>query len=416
MNDAMPADKADGNQTQALPEGIALTALHPVFREQPHQILDALRAAAPVHRDVEFDRVFLTRYEDVRATVNDRTLSVDPRKGCPAPHRPNFREMEDYEPSMLVLDDPDHKRLRGLVTQAFNARAVEAARPRIRAIAEQLLDGIGGAATFDVIDVLASPLPTIVIAEMLGVDPGDQADFKRWSDALIQSFNPRRTPEQEEALEHGRQSLRDYLGRIVEQRRAARAGDLISALVNAEEAGERLTTREIVSTCNLLLVAGNMTTTDLIGNGVLALLEHPQQLAKLRDRPELMKNAVEETLRYDPPVVQTNRITQAPKQIGGKSLDNEAWITPCLMAAGHDPAVHQNPHSFDIERADTSHLAFGGGVHFCLGAPLARAEAEIAVGVMLQRFPKLRRDPSRPARRKSVPVFNGIDALWVAVD
>lgn len=191
MNDAVPADKADAGQTQGLPEGIALTALHPVFREQPHQILDALRAAAPVHRDVEFDRIFLTRYEDVRAIVNDRTLSVDPRKGCPAPHRPNFREMEDYEPSMLVLDDPDHKRLRSLVTQAFNARAVEAARPRIRAIAERLLDGIGGALSFDVIDVLASPLPTIVIAEMLGVDPGDQASFKRWSDALIQSFNPR---------------------------------------------------------------------------------------------------------------------------------------------------------------------------------------------------------------------------------
>lgn len=159
-----------------------------------------------------------------------------------------------------------------------------------------------------------------------------------------------------------------------------------------------------------------MTTTDLIGNGLLALLEHPEQLAKLRNRPELMRNAVEEMLRYDPPVVQTNRITQAPKQIGDKFLGNEAWITPCLMAAGHDPAVHQNPHSFDMERADTSHLAFGGGLHFCLGAPLARAEAEIAIGVTLQRFPKLRRDPSRPARRKSVPVFNGIDALWVAVD
>lgn len=416
MNDATPLDKTDANQTQELPTGIALTALHPVFRDQPHQLLDALRTACPVHRDTEFDRIFLTRYEDVRATVNDRTLSVDPRKGRPAPHRPNFREMEDYEPSMLVLDDPDHKRLRGLVTQAFNARAIEAARPRIRAITERLLDGIGNASTFNVMDVLASPLPTIVIAEMLGVDPGDQADFKRWSDALIQGFNPRRTPEQEAAFEHGRGSLRGYLGRIVEQRRAVRTDDLISSLVNAEEEGERLSTREIISTCNLLLVAGNMTTTDLIGNGVLALLENPDQLTKLRARPELMKNAVEEMLRYDPPVVQTGRITQAPKQIDDKSLESEEWITPCLMAAGHDPAVHQNPHSFDIERADTSHLAFGGGVHFCLGAPLARAEAEIAIDVLLKRFLNLRCDPSRPSHRKSVPVFNGIDTLWVAVD
>ncbi|WP_428487170.1 cytochrome P450 [Rhodopila sp.] len=393
-----------------------MTALDQGFREQPNQILDALRTACPVHRDAEFDRIFLTRYEDVRATVNDRTLSVDPRKGRPAPNRPNFREMEDYEPSMLVLDDPDHKRLRGLVTQAFNARAIESARPRIRVVTERLLDGIGDASAFDLVDVLASPLPTIVIAEMLGVDPGDQADFKRWSDGLIQGFNPRRTPEQEAALEHGRSSLRGYLARIVEQRRAARTDDLISALVDAEEAGERLSTREIISTCNLLLVAGNMTTTDLIGNGVLALLENPDQLAKLRSRPALMKNAVEEMLRYDPPVVQTGRITQAPKQIGDKSLESEEWITPSLMAAGHDPAVHQNPHSFDIERADTSHLAFGGGVHFCLGAPLARAEAEIAIGVLLERFPNLRRDPCRPSLRKSVPVFNGVETLWVAVD
>jgi cytochrome P450 len=415
MSGKTPTDETDMDPAPKLPTGVALTALNPVFRDDPHRILDVLRAAEPVHRDIEFDRVFLTRHEDVRAIINDRTLSVDPRKGRLGGSRPNFREMEDYEPSMLVLDDPDHKRLRGLVTQAFNARAIEAVRPRIRAITEQLLDAVGNVATFDLMEALAAPLPTIVIAEMLGVDPGDQADFKRWSDALIQAFNPRRTPEQEEALEYGRNSLRDYLARVVEQRRAVRTNDLISALLNAEEKGERLTTREIVSTCNLLLVAGNMTTTDLISNGVLALLQHPDQLAKLRARPELMKNAVEEMLRFDPPVVQTGRITLAPLQIGGSALESGEWITASLMAAGHDPAVHQNPHSFDIERANTNHFAFGGGMHFCLGAPLARAEAEIAIGVLLERFPNLRRDPSLSWRRKSVPVFNGIDALSVAV-
>ena len=202
MSDTPPTDKTDPDPAAKLPTGVALTALNPIFRDDPHRILDALRAAEPVHRDIEFDRVFLTRYEDVRAIINDRTLSVDPRKGRLGETRPNFREMEDYEPSMLVLDDPDHKRLRGLVTQAFNARAIEAIRPRVRAITERLLDTVGSAPTFDLMEVLAAPLPTIVIAEMLGVDPGDQADFKRWSDALIQAFNPRRTPEQEEALEH----------------------------------------------------------------------------------------------------------------------------------------------------------------------------------------------------------------------
>ena len=411
MSDATPPD--GDKDAKALPEGVALTALNPAFRDNPHAILDTLRTAAPVLRDTAFDRVFLTRAEDVRAAVNNRTLSVDPRKGRLGGSRPNFREMDDYEPSMLVLDDPDHKRLRGLVTQAFNARAIEAIRPRVHAIAAQLLDRIGDAASFDVIDALAVPLPTIVIAEMLGVDSADQANFKRWSDALAHAFNPQRTPAQEEALEDGRNSLRTYLARVVEQRRAARTGDLISALVNAEEQGERLTTREIVSTCNLLLVAGNMTTTDLIGNGVLALLRNPDQLAQLRAKPPLMRNAVEEMLRFDPPVVQTGRITLAPQQIGGSALEREEWITACLLAAGHDPAVHQDPHSFNIERPKPDHIAFGGGAHFCIGAPLARAEVEIAIGVLLERFPALRLDPARPPQRKSVPVFNGVDALWV---
>jgi len=285
-------------------------------------------------------------------------------------------------------------------------------RPRIRVIADELLDAVSGRDSFDVIAEYSSPLPIIVIAEMLGVDAGDLARFKRWSDARSQVFNIARTPEQAAESATARQELDDYFARAVDERRGRRGTDLISALVSAQESGDRLTQREIVTTCNLLLIAGNLTTTDLIGNGVHALLAHPDQLAKLRAHPELMANAVEEILRYDPPVVQTRRLALEPLEVGGMQVRAPEVITTSLLAAGHDPARHSDPHGFDIERTDTSHLAFGGGAHFCLGAPLARAEAEIATRLLFDRFPSLRLDPRHPIEHKQVPVFNGLRALW----
>jgi cytochrome P450 len=200
---------------------------------------------------------------------------------------------------------------------------------------------------------------------------------------------------------------------VVDARRRRRGTDLISALVSAEEAGNRLTQREIVITCNLLLVAGNLTTTDLIGNGVLALLNHPDQLAKLRALPELVPNAVEEILRYDPPVASARRIALEPLEIAGIEVQAGEVMAASLLAAGHYPARHTDPHRFDVERTDTSHLAFGGGAHYCLGAPLARAEAQIAIPVLFERFLDLRLDPLHPIEHKRVPGFNGLTALWV---
>ncbi len=407
---------SEAKKAEDVPTGLALTALHPLFREHPHIVLDTLRAVEPVHRDRQFDRVFLSRYEDVRALTADRSLAVDPRRareGAFSRVVLGIGKDSNFEPTMLHLDDPDHKRLRGLVSQAFNQRSIDAFRPRIRAIAEHLLDAVRDAESFDVIDAYAAPLPTIVIAEMLGVDPADQGDFKRWSDALAHSFNPMRTPAQEAALQAGSTGLARYFQAAVDARRANRGTDLISAMVSAEEEGERLTEREIISTCNLLLAAGNVTTTDLIGNGVLALLRNPDQLAKLRARPDLARNAVEEMLRFDPPVAQTGRITTAPREIGGVQLGVGESVTASLLAAGRDPAVHAEPGKFDVERADPKHLSFGGGLHFCLGAPLARAEAQIGIPLLLERFPGLRLDPERPPARKGAPVFNGVETLWV---
>jgi len=405
---------------QQLPTGSQLTALDPVFREHPHQYLDRLRAEDPVHHDAEFARHFLTRFEDVRTVVSNRSLSVDPRKAQPDSY---FRRilatnepLETFEPSMLQLDDPDHKRMRGLVSQAFNQRAVEAFRPRIRAVAEELLDALTGRDTFDLIAEYAAPLPIIVIAEMLGVEARDMAQFKRWSDARSQIFNMARTPEQTAELSAARQGLDDYFARAIDERRTRRATDLISALVSAEEADDRLTQREIIITCDLLLIAGNLTTTDLIGNGVLALLTNPDQLAKLRSHPELVTNAVEGILRFDPPVVQTGRLALEPFEIGGREVKVGEAMTLSVLAAGHDLARHSDPHRFDIERADTSHIAFGGGAHFCLGAPLARAEAQVAIPSLFEHFPSLRLDTRQAIEHKQVPVFNGLRALWVRAD
>lgn len=400
---------------QPLPTGLQLTALDPVFREHPHDYLDLLRAEDPVHRDAVLGRLFLTRFEDMKAVLSDRSLSVDPRKADPSRRAPMMGDIppEGFQPSMLLLDDPDHKRLRGLVSQAFNQRSVDAWRPRIRAIAEALLDALAGRDSFEIIAEFAAPLPIIVIAEMLGVDPGDMPQFKRWSDARSHLFNPARTPEQTAELTAAGQGLRDYFARAIDARRGRRGADLINMLVEAEEAGDRLSAREIVTTCNLLLVAGNLTTTDLIGNGALALLRHPDQLAKLCAHPELVPNAVEEILRYDSPVVQATRRALEPLAVGGREVAAREAITCSLLAAGHDPARHADPHRFDIERADTTHVAFGGGVHFCLGAPLARAEAQIAIAALFERFPGLRLDPRRAVEHKRAPVFNGLEALWV---
>ena len=401
---------------QPLPTDIELTALDPVFREHPHDRLDRLRAEDPLHLDAELGRLFLTRFEDMRGVLADRSLSKDPRKAPDTPRRRAMRgdvPLEAFQPSMLNLDDPDHKRLRGLVSQAFNQRSIDTWRPRIRAVAERLLDTLADRGCFDLVAGFAAPLPIVVIAEMLGVDAADMAQFKRWSDARAHVFNPARTPKQTADLNAAGQELNDYFARAIDARRGRRGDDLISLLVAAEEAGDRLSAREIVITCNLLLIAGNLTTTDLIGNGVLALLRHPDQLANLCAHPGLVPHAVEEMLRYDPPVVQVARFALEPLEIGGREVQAGQTMTCSLLAAGHDPALHSDPHRFDIKRADTTHLAFGGGAHFCLGAPLARAEGQIAIATLFERFPSLRLDPEHAVEHKRAPVFNGLEALWV---
>ena len=405
------------NDETAVPTGISLTHLDPVFRERPDEYLDMLRSREPVHQDRMFDRVVLTRAVDVDAVMNNRDLASDPRKSRPGSFsRVQQKVDEAFRPLILHMDDPDHKRLRSLVVKAFNQVAVDAMRPRITKVACGLLDDIDDPSCFDIMEAYARPLPTIAIALMLGVDTARCDDFKQWSDGKLQMFNPQRTPEQEAMLASCNAALTGYFTEAIQKRRKERRTDLISSLIDAEEDGEQLDEAEITNVCHNLLFAGNVTTTDLIGNAILALLQHPDELSKLLANPNLIRGAVEEVLRYDAPVVQGTRIATEAMQIGGCPVAAGQTINAVLYAANRDSEAHPDPKRFDIERPDKRHISFGGGAHFCLGAPLARAEAQIALSMLFKRFPKLRLSAERPLERRTMLNFNGLEALWVRAD
>jgi cytochrome P450 len=316
---------------------------------------------------------------------------------------------------MLVSDPPDHTRLRALVQKAFTPRMIEQLRPRIIAIVGELLDRIaerGG--RFDLIEDLAYPLPVVVIAELLGVPPSERATFHDWSADLAASLDPLVSSELAERAMNSRDALHAYFRSIIAERRRAPKSDLISALVAVEERGDNLSEPELVVMCTLLLIAGHETTVNLIGNGVLALLRHPDQLERLRSTPELIGPAIEELLRYDSPVQLTGRIVTKPLTIGGQSIAAGDWVLPLLGAANRDPAQFSEPDKLDLGRNPNPHVGFGRGIHFCLGAPLARVEGQIAIGALIKRFPKLA-VAGQPVRRDQI-TLRGLKSLPLAIE
>ena len=404
--------------SDSLPKGIQLTPFDPNFRDHPYEVLKSLRERAPVLHDDLFNRWYLTRFDDVRQILRDKDMSSDPRKANPESYIAKITALTPTAQSgstgvsMLFMDDPDHRRVRGLVNKAFTLKAVEALRPRVREIATGLLEQIKDG-EFDLMTSFAGVLPVIVIAEMLGIDPADRDSFRRWSEVSVAAFfNPFRTPQQGEAAMKAQQELNAYFQRMIELRRATPSTDLISAMVHAEEAGDHMTDEEIVTQCNLLLIAGNVTTTDLIGNGVKALLDHPEQLAKLRARPELINNAIEEILRYDSPVTNSGRNVQRELSMRGCPMHLGDSVTVSLASANHDPSVNPDPERFDIERDNIQHQSFGGGKHTCLGAPLARVEAQEGITALLERFPNLQPSP-RGLKYRTIPSFRGMSEYWL---
>jgi cytochrome P450 len=403
-----------------IPTGLEITPMSEAYRERPHPILDELRVEEPVHYNELLEQWVLTRHEDVEQVLQDRDLFVDPRK-MPSDSRraQRMREImaedegeDDRGPSMLMLDPPDHDRLRGLVNRAFTPRAVEKMRPRAQAIADELLDKVQDNQSFDIIGDFSAPLPTIVIAEMLGVDPAFQAEFKRLSDIGVQGLNPFLDKEGRKKVRAAGAEIDTYLVGAIEERRKGRKDDLISGLIDAEEDGEKLTNDEVIRTVGLLLAAGNLTTTDLIGNGMLALLSDRSQFEKLRDDPSLIVNAVEEMIRFDPPVMNSGRITLEDMEVGGCPIPAGSSFSPSLAGANHDPTIHPNPHKFDIEREEIHHQSFGGGRRYCLGAPLARLETQVAITTLARRFPNLRL-ADQEIEHRTLPGFRGLKKLIV---
>ena len=372
--------------------GEGLSLFHPEAIVDPYPAYRRLQAEAPVHRDG--GSWLVTRYADVRAALHDPRLRagrIHPDEAWLAETGlgPLFRA---HARMMLFSDPPDHTRLRSLVNKAFTPRVVEGLRPQIQQIVDDLLDSVQGNGRMDVIADLAYPLPVTVIAELLGVPLERREQFKHWSDHIAAFIGGTTAPEQE-MLRDALQSvleMTDYFLALAAERRRQPQADLLSALALAEVEGDRLSGEELVANCILLLVAGHETTTNLIGNGMLALLRHPDESARLKADPALMPVAVEELLRYDSPVQGTSRQAAADLEIGGQAIGAGQHVSLMIGAANRDPAQFPTPDQLDIGRRENRHLSFSHGPHFCVGAPLARLEGQIAIGTLLHRLPAMR--------------------------
>ena len=406
------------DDSAGLPRGLQLTALDESFRNDPYPILKRLRELAPVHLDPQPRRFFVTRADDVEALLHDKEIFMDPRKANPGTYsREVIAGSAGFAdpPDMLFLDDPDHHRLRALVSASFRPRNVERWRQDIRRVVNSVLDAIEER-EFDLISRFAAPVPVVVIARMLGIDETHHHQFKAWSDLVVQTgFNPAPTERQVLQAREAKNALDEFFHRQIESRTQNPGDDLISDMVRAESEGETLSHEEIVNQCRLLLVAGNVTTTDLIANAVKALLDHPAQQGKLRSNPALITNAVEEVLRYDSPVTNTSRVTSRAINLRACPIGKGESLHLSLAAANRDPEAHADPDSFDIERGDTQHVAFGGGKHLCLGAHLARVEAQEAIGQLLLRYPVLRHS-EKGLSYHSIPAFRGMTEFWVSAE
>ena len=381
----------------------------PVFRRTPYPYYDMLRSHAPIFFWEPWGIFFLTRHEDCNELLRD------PRLGHGLQGEPPVDEAALYEMQlnwMLFQNPPNHTRLRGLAHKAFTPRMVEQMREAIQSLTDQLLDRVQAAGQMELIADLAYPLPVTVIAEMLGIPEADRDRFHEWSDALARSLDMTDDPAVYQRAAAAAAVFTGYLRELANRRRVAPGPDLLSALVQVEEAGEQLTEAELYATCALLLVAGHETTINLIGNGVLALLRHPEQMALLQRNPALVKSAVEELLRFDSPVQLTSRFVLEELTYQGHTFRPGQSISFMLGAANHDPAVFAQPQTLDVTRVKNPHLAFGSGIHYCLGAPLARLEGQIAVETLLRRMPNLRLAVDEPVYRDNY-VLRGLEALPV---
>lgn len=401
---------------------------HPLYvpeaRNDPFPIYEQMRSECPVQLVTDprgIQHWVIVQYEAARAALADPRLSRDPRLAWDTLRKIKLYDEgeEDSEPHMLNADPPEHTRLRQLANKAFTKERVEHLRPRIQEIVDDLVDEMDPTGKVDLMSKLAAPMPIKVICELLGVPYDDAVSFTNW---VLAALTPTYVQGERILPYEANRLLRDYFTELIAQKRAEVRGgseaeqpDLISALIAANDGGDRYTEKEIISTTGLLLIAGYKTTVNLIGNGMLALLRFPEQMTVLRQRPELLPSAVEELARFDGPVERAMlRVAKVDMEIGGVPIPKGALVTVGNASANRDATKFDHADELDVTRNDRSHLGFGYGIHYCIGAPLSRVETEITFGTMLRRFSEITlAQPVEKLEYRETGVLRGLEELPV---
>lgn len=376
---------------------------HPL---DPFSQYGRMREAAPVYQDEQTGSWHVFRYDDVQQVLSEHARFSSRMGGDESSEAGHL-----FASSLITTDPPRHRQLRSLVTQAFTPKAVEALTPRISELTDGLLEGVMSRGTADLIEVLAYPLPVIVISELMGIPAEDRDRFKRWSDVIVSQTRTGAATEDHQAAN---QEMTGYFLDLIEHRRRRPGDDLISNLLAAEIDGQKLNVAELLGFCALLLVAGNETTTNLIGNAVLCFTEVPGTIDRLLQEPALLPQAIEEVLRFRSPVQSMYRVSVADTTLGGVEIPAGAPVVAWIGSANRDERQFEHPAQFDVDRGQIRHLAFGHGIHFCLGAPLARLEARIALEATLSRLPGLALAPGSPLERMDSTIVYGVKSLPVS--
>jgi len=394
---------------------------HPRFASNPYPLYHKLRAKHPLRKDPLAPAWVALRYDDVVTILRDPRFKKEPFISDALPDAarrqlglPEQRDaaVEGEPLAMLFLDPPRHTRIRAVFNKAFVPRTLNALRPRIQEIADKRFDDAEKCGEMDVIRELAVPLPIQVISELVGFPPEDYEQLKKWSDDFAAALTINPTVEQQDRSNQSREEMRGYFENVVANLRRNPKENLICTLLEANADGKLLAPMELFANCVLLMAAGHETTTNLIGNGLLALLRNPDQLQLLRENPELISSAVDELLRYDSPVQWIARVADEDLELRGQQIRRGEILVGSLGAANRDPDVFENPDRLDLRRDKNKHIAFGHGEHYCIGAMLARMEGEIAIGTMVRRFPKMRLANRRVKWNRNI-IFRGLRELRV---
>lgn len=426
VTDVQPARTGNGaipGPATPAQAGKRFELLDPSSLDDPYPQYEEMRVAAPLYRDRRFLGWILTRYEDVAAVLRDPRVSsrrptadeVIPASLASVAER--VRELRTFQGRwMMYLDPPEHTRLRALVSKSFTAGTVANMRERIQGLVDDLLATARESGTFDVVQDFARPLPALVIADLIGLPREDRTIFQSWSDGIAAGMvlSARGQAALDGLIEAHRcqRELMAYFEALIASRRARPQEDLLSGLIAAEQDGSRLDDDELIAMCVLLLFGGHETTTHLIGNSVLALLQHPGEYARLQAEPALIGRAVEEFLRFDSPVQATGRRATTDMEIGGFPIRAGEFLTPVIGSANRDPAWFHDPNQLDIGRQENRHLAFALGPHFCLGAPLARLEGQLAIGGVVGAFRSMQL--AGPIVRRRHFYLRGLESLPVS--